>query len=181
MHKALILALVQNTGMRDMRFIKEKKVHTQIIIPAIFIIQTLLIQQRLLRVHKDFPGFSPSDVVDANRSNIGVYADAELNVTKEWLLDGAIRFENYSDFGSVATFKLATRYKLASNFNVRGSVSTGYRAPSLQQINFSNTLTSFSGGQLVQSRIASNKDPITRAAGIPELKEETSVNTSLGL
>ena len=105
-----------------------------------------------------FPGFSPSDVVDANRSNVGVYADAELNATKEWLLDGAIRFENYSDFGSVATFKLATRYKLASNFNIRGSVSTGYRAPSLQQINFSNTLTSFSGGQLVQSRIASNKD-----------------------
>jgi len=127
-----------------------------------------------------FPGFSPSDVVSANRSNVGVYADAELNVTKEWLVDGAVRFEDYSDFGSVATFKLATRYKLASNFNVRGSVSTGYRAPSLQQINFSNTLTSFSGGQLVQSRIASNKDPITRAAGIPELKEETSVNTSLG-
>ena len=127
-----------------------------------------------------FPGFSPSDVVTANRSNVGVYIDAELNATKDWLLDGAIRFEDYSDFGSVATFKLATRYRLASNFNVRGSVSTGYRAPSLQQINFSNTLTSFSGGQLVQSRIASNKDPITRAAGIPELKEETSVNTSLG-
>jgi iron complex outermembrane receptor protein len=127
-----------------------------------------------------FPGFSPSDVVDANRSNFGLYADAELNATKEWLLDGAIRFENYSDFGSVATVKLATRYKLAPNFNIRGSVSTGYRAPSLQQINFSNTLTSFSGGQLVQSRIASNKDPITRAAGIPELTEETSVNSSLG-
>ena len=59
-------------------------------------------------------------------------------------------------------------------------MSTGFRAPSLQQINFSNTLTSFSGGQLVQSRIASNKDPITRLAGIPALKEETSVNGSLG-
>ena len=103
-----------------------------------------------------------------------------MNVTRQWLVDGAVRFENYSDFGSVATFKLATRYKLASNFNVRGSVSTGYRAPSLQQINFSNTLTSFSGGQLVQSRIASNRDPITRAAGIPELQQETSVNGSLG-
>jgi iron complex outermembrane receptor protein len=127
-----------------------------------------------------FPGFSPSDVVNANRSNIGAYVDAELNATREWLVDGAVRFENYSDFGSVATVKLATRYKVTSNFNARGSVSTGYRAPSLQQINFSNTLTSFSGGQLVQSRIASNNDPITRAAGIPKLKEETSVNGSLG-
>jgi len=127
-----------------------------------------------------FPGFSPSDVVNANRSNFGAYVDAELNATKEWLIDGAIRGEKYSDFGSVATVKLATRYKVAPTFNIRGSISTGYRAPSLQQINFSNTLTSFSGGQLVQSRIASNSDPITRAAGIPKLKEETSVNASLG-
>jgi iron complex outermembrane recepter protein len=127
-----------------------------------------------------FPGFSPSDVTSANRSNIGLYGDAGLDVTNEWLLDGAVRFENYSDFGSIATFKLATRYKVASNFNLRGSVSSGYRAPSLQQINFSNTLTSFSGGQLVQSRIASNKDPITKAAGIPKLKQETSLNGSMG-
>jgi iron complex outermembrane receptor protein len=127
-----------------------------------------------------FPGFSPADVVNANRSNIGAYIDAELNATKDWLLDGAVRLENYSDFGFVSTYKLATRYKLAYNFNIRGSISTGYRAPSLQQINFSNTLTSFSGGILIQSRIASNNDPITRAAGIPDLKEETSVNGSLG-
>jgi iron complex outermembrane receptor protein len=127
-----------------------------------------------------FPGFSPADVKAKSRSNIGLYADAELNVTTAWLLDGAVRFEHYSDFGSVATFKLATRYKLTSDLNVRGSISTGYRAPSLQQINFSNTLTSFSGGQLIQSRIASNDDPITRAAGIPALKEETSVNASAG-
>jgi iron complex outermembrane receptor protein len=127
-----------------------------------------------------FPGFSPADVKSKTRSNLGLYADAELNVTREWLLDGAVRFEHYSDFGSVATFKLATRYKLTSDLNVRGSISTGYRAPSLQQINFSNTLTSFSGGQLIQSRIASNDDPITRAAGIPELKQETSVNASAG-
>jgi iron complex outermembrane receptor protein len=127
-----------------------------------------------------FPGFSNTDAVNANRTNIGVYADAELNVTKEWLLDGAVRFENYSDFGSVFTGKLATRYKVTDNFNIRGSVSTGFRAPSLAQIHFSNTLTSFSGGELVQSLIAPNTASITRAAGIPELKEEKSVNASLG-
>jgi iron complex outermembrane recepter protein len=127
-----------------------------------------------------FPGFSPDDVIDANRTNLGAYADAELNVTKAWLVDGAVRFENYSDFGSVFTWKLATRLKLAPNFNIRGSVSTGFRAPSLAQINFSNTLTSFSGGQLVQSRIARNGDEVTKAAGIPNLKQETSFNASLG-
>jgi len=127
-----------------------------------------------------FPGFAPDDVKTAHRTNLGLYADAELNVTDAWLLDGAVRFEHYSDFGSVATVKLATRYKLLENLNIRGSISTGYRAPSLQQMNFSNTLTSFSGGQLVQSRIADNNDPLTKAAGIPKLKEETSVNASAG-
>ena len=103
-----------------------------------------------------------------------------LDITRKWLLNGAIRFENYSDFGSVLTGKLATRLKVKDNFNIRGSVSTGFRAPSLAQIHFSNTLTSFSGGILVQSLIAPNTNAITKAAGIPELKEEKSVNTSLG-
>jgi iron complex outermembrane receptor protein len=127
-----------------------------------------------------FPGFSPGDEVNASRNVVGVYAEADLNVTRQWLVDVAVRFENYSDFGSVFTGKFATRYKVSNKFNLRGSVSTGYRAPSLQQINFSNTLTSFSGGQLVQSRIARNNDAITKAAGIPELRDETSFNTSLG-
>ncbi len=127
-----------------------------------------------------FPGFSPSDAVKSHRSNISLYADAELNATKAWLVDGAARFEHYSDFGSVVTFKFATRYKVMSNLNIRGSVSTGFRAPSLQQINFQNTLTSFSGGALVNSLFARNGSAITKAAGIPDLKEETSVNGSLG-
>ncbi len=127
-----------------------------------------------------FPGFTPSDAIKADRSNVSVYADGELNATAAWLVDGAVRFENYTDFGSVFTFKLATRYKISPDFNLRGSVSTGFRAPSLQQINFSNTLTSFSGGQLVQSLIARNGSAISKAAGIPDLKEETSVNSSIG-
>ncbi len=127
-----------------------------------------------------FPGFSNTDAVSANRNNVGVYADAAIDITKSWLVDGAVRFENYSDFGSVLTGKIATRYKVSPDFNIRGSVSTGFRAPSLAQIHFSNTLTSFSGGQLVQSLIAPNTSVIARAAGIPDLKEETSVNGSLG-
>lgn len=127
-----------------------------------------------------FPGFSPTDAIKSHRSNISLYADAELNATNAWLLDGAVRFENYTDFGSVLTYKFATRYKIGGNLNIRGSVSTGFRAPSLQQINFSNTLTSFSGGVLVNALFARNGSSITRAAGIPDLQEETSVNGSIG-
>jgi iron complex outermembrane recepter protein len=127
-----------------------------------------------------FPGFSPSDTVTANRHSFSGYVDAELNVTKAWLVDLAVRAENYSDFGSVVTYKFATRIKAADNFNIRGSISTGFRAPSLQQINFSNTLTNFSNGELIQSRLARNGDLVSNAAGIPKLKEETSLNTSIG-
>ncbi len=127
-----------------------------------------------------FTGFGPSDEIKSHRNNKSLYADAELNVTKKWLLEGALRFENYSDFGSILTGKFATRYKITPTFNWRGSISTGFRAPSLQQINFSNTISSFLGGDLVESRLARNGDPITKAAGIPDLKEEKSVNISTG-
>ncbi|GAC1592771.1 MAG: TonB-dependent receptor [Ginsengibacter sp.] len=127
-----------------------------------------------------FPGFRPSDEVNAHRTNLGGYIDAELDVTKNWLVDAAIRLENYSDFGFVNTYKLASRYKVTSNFNLRGSFSSGYRAPSLQQINFSNTLTTFVGTDLKEEKVARNNDPITKAAGIPKLKEETSINSSIG-
>ncbi len=127
-----------------------------------------------------FPGFQPADEVTAKRNVFGAYVDAEMDVTRNWLIGAAARFEHYSDFGSLATFKFDTRYKITHNFNLRGSVSTGYRAPSLQQINFSNTFTNVQGGKLFQVKIAPNTSPITKAAGIPNLKQETSVNASLG-
>jgi iron complex outermembrane receptor protein len=127
-----------------------------------------------------FPGFQPLDVIKANRVNLGFYSDIELDITKRWLVDVAIRFENYNDFGFLSTSKLATRYKLTSNFNLRGSISTGYRAPSLQQINFSNTESNVVAGVPSLVKIAPNYSPITRAAGIPNLKQENSVNASVG-
>lgn len=127
-----------------------------------------------------FPGFSPEDEVDANRMVTGMYGDLEYTPSDAFLITGAIRFENYSDFGAVSTYKTSFRYKVTDNFNFRGSFSTGYRAPSLQQKYFSNTLTSFSQGNLVQSRVANNNDPVTKLAGIPALKQETSNNMSLG-
>lgn len=127
-----------------------------------------------------FPGYQPNDEVNANRSVVGVYADAEVDLSKEILVDGAVRFENYSDFGSTFNAKLATRIKLADNLNFRGSVSSGFRAPSLQQINFSSTFTTVQGGTISEVKIAPNYSPITKAAGIPSLKQEKSINFSLG-
>ncbi|MDR3694168.1 TonB-dependent receptor domain-containing protein [Mucilaginibacter sp.] len=127
-----------------------------------------------------YPGYQPSDASIAHRTNEALYAEGALDVTKDWLVDGAARVENYSDFGGVSTFKLATRYKLAGNFNVRGSISTGFRAPSLQQLNFSNTNTTVIGGNLVYTKLVPNYSEVARTAGIPKLKQETSTNYSLG-
>ncbi|SDP04820.1 iron complex outermembrane recepter protein [Mucilaginibacter sp. OK268] len=127
-----------------------------------------------------YPGYQPSDATTAHRTAEAAYAEATLDITKAWLIDGAARFEHYSDFGSVSTFKFATRYKLTDNFNLRGSASTGFRAPTLQQINFSNTNTSIIGGNLVYTKLVPNYSAIAKTAGIPKLTQETSHNYSLG-
>ena len=127
-----------------------------------------------------FPGYQPGDEVKANRNVIGAYVDAEMDVTKAFLLNGAIRAENYSDFGFALNYKLAARLKMTRNFNIRGSVSTGFRAPSLAQINFSSTFTTVQGGKIAEVRIIPNYLDITRKAGIPELTQEKSTNASLG-
>ncbi|MCC7505036.1 MAG: TonB-dependent receptor [Saprospiraceae bacterium] len=127
-----------------------------------------------------FPGYQPSDEADASRNCVGAYADVELDVTERFLVGGAVRLENYSDFGFTANGKLSARYKITDNFNLRGSASTGFRAPSLQQINFSSTFTTVQGGNIAEVKIAPNDNPITRAAGIPELTEEKSISASLG-
>lgn len=127
-----------------------------------------------------FPGYRPSDARSENRSNIAAFADAELDVTKQWLVGAAVRVENYNDFGFTSNYKLATRLKITPQLNVRGSVSTGFRAPSLQQINYSSQFTNVQGGIITEVKIAPNYDPVTRAAGIADLKQEKSLNASLG-
>jgi iron complex outermembrane receptor protein len=127
-----------------------------------------------------FPGYQPADAVKANRSVFGVYVDLEADITKKWLVDFANRYEHYSDFGSNFNTKLATRYKVTDNFNIRGSVGTGFRAPSLQQINYSSTFTNVQGTVISEVKIAPNYSPITKAAGIPNLKQEKSKNVGLG-
>jgi len=127
-----------------------------------------------------FPGYQPSDEVKAHRTVEGIYLDLEADLTKEWLVDFANRLEHYSDFGYNLSTKFATRYKVTDNFNIRGSLGTGYRAPSLQQINYSSSYTNVQGGVISEVKIAPNYSPITKAAGIPTLKQEKSKNAGLG-
>jgi iron complex outermembrane receptor protein len=127
-----------------------------------------------------FPGYQPSDEVNANRHVLGAYVDAEYDVTDKWLLNGAVRYEYYDDFGSTINFKLASRVKATDHLNIRGSFSTGFRAPSLQQINFSSTFTTVQASTIAEVKIAPNYSSLAAAAGIPKLKQEKSVNASLG-
>ncbi len=128
-----------------------------------------------------FPGFQPVDQTDRSRYNIGFYGDAGLSFSPAFLVDVAGRFEDYSDFGTNLSGKIAARYKFNFPLNIRGSVSTGFRAPSLHQIYYSSTGSYYFGGSLFEVLTASNNSRVADAFGIPPLKEETSVSYSLGL
>ena len=128
-----------------------------------------------------FPGFSPNNEINRNRSSVAGYLDVELDATEEWLLSFASRFEDYSDFGSTINFKFATRYKLTDNLNLRGSANTGFRAPSLHQLNFNSTATIFDqNGDPQEVGTFSNDSRAAELLGIPQLKEETSRSVSVG-
>ncbi|RMG86756.1 MAG: TonB-dependent receptor [Bacteroidetes bacterium] len=131
-----------------------------------------------------FAGFLPSNEVDARRSSVAGYIDTEWDISDAFLLGGAIRFENYSDFGSTFNYKLTARYKINDQFALRGATSTGFRAPSLHQIFFSRTSTIFvteNGVTTAQEvGVFNNNSRAAKLLGIPKLKEETSQNYSLG-
>jgi iron complex outermembrane receptor protein len=128
-----------------------------------------------------FPGYSPANEVKKNRNNISFYTDAEFDVTKNLLVSTAVRFENYSDFGSTLNGKLAARLKATDNINFRGSLSTGFRAPSLAQVYYNLRFTNFSSGGATEVILSSNDSPVTQAFGINKLNEEKAVNGSLGV
>ena len=127
-----------------------------------------------------FPGYSPANEVSENRASVALYTDAELDITKKLLVSAAVRFENYNDFGSTLNGKLATRYKVNDNFNLRGSVSTGFRAPSLAQVYYNLSFTNFSSSGASDILLSPNNSPVTQAFGINKLNEEKAVNASLG-
>jgi iron complex outermembrane receptor protein len=138
-----------------------------------------------------FPGFSPNRETDESRTNIAGYADFESYLSGEpgsgLLVGAAVRGEQYSDFGTTVTGKATARYDLTKQVALRAAGSTGFRAPSLQQLYFNNISTQFkldeATGELLPLEVGTfrNDSDAARALGIPELKQETAFNVSGGV
>ncbi len=127
-----------------------------------------------------FPGFQPGNEVDEDRTAVGAYIDLEANLTEKLLGSVAARVEDYSDFGSNVSGKIALRYDFTENFALRGSVQNGFRAPSLQQQYFATTSTNFINGVPFDITTFPVTDPVAVALGAQPLDAEESVNFSLG-
>lgn len=127
------------------------------------------------------PGISPDDETNVSRTNIGVYADVETDITNKFLVAAALRYERYSDFGSNLSGKLATRLKLTEGLSIRGSINRGFRAPSLQQIANSVTTSAVQAGEIRQTKQLRSDDARLSQIGISAPKAETSWNYNVGV
>jgi len=131
-----------------------------------------------------FKGFSTDNALRETRDNFAAYTDVEVGISTRFMLTVAARYEHYSDFGSRLNAKLAARYEISPVFAVRSSLSSGFRAPSMQQKFFNSTSTQFvevNGVSVAQERgTFRNDSTVARALKIPKLKIETAVNYSLG-
>jgi iron complex outermembrane receptor protein len=127
-------------------------------------------------------GLQPEDTVDESRDAVGLYVDLESDVTDRLLLGAAARLEHYSDFDETLDGKLSTRFSLTPQFAARGSVGTGFRAPSLTQAYFSGGTTDFDSGslQLVSNSFLPATDPVAQLLGARALEPEESTSYSIG-
>jgi iron complex outermembrane receptor protein len=136
-----------------------------------------------------FPGIAPVSSVDEDRDVYSIYVDGEYELTSNVLVSAAVRYDDYDDFGDTTNFKLAGNWAITDAFRLRGAVSTGFRAPSMQQLYFNNIGTQFvtnpedpEGPQIpVQVGTFRNDSELAKAIGIPELQEEESNNYSAGI
>ncbi len=127
-----------------------------------------------------FPGFRPDNVVDKDRTSVGVYLDLEAKITDQLLMSGAVRGESYSDFGETVTGKIAARYDVSDSFALRGSIQNGFRAPSLQQQFFTATSTNFINGVPFDITTFPATNSVAAALGAKALDSEKSTNYAAG-
>ena len=128
-----------------------------------------------------YAGNDPAFSRRHTRQNYGAYVGSTLDITPRFLVDAIGRYENYSDFGNAFVWKLSSRFKLNDKVTLRGSLSTGFRAPSLHQLYTEKAQYSFVGGKIEVSRIFNNDSPVTRAFDIGSLQPEKSKSLTLGL
>lgn len=127
-----------------------------------------------------FPGFTTASASNNSRENFSAYIDLEADVTEMWNVAVAARFEDYSDFGSTFNWKVSNRLMLTDAFSLRGSISTGFRAPSLQQQFFTSIATVFVDGEPTETGTFSPSSKVALALGSPGLDAEESTNMSVG-
>ncbi|MBV1901466.1 MAG: TonB-dependent receptor, partial [Kordiimonadaceae bacterium] len=125
---------------------------------------------------------TPADAGAFSRNNYAVYVDIEHDVSDDFMLQYAARYEDFSDFGSTINGKLAARYNLSEAVTLRGAISTGFHAPTPGQANVSTIITTFDGvsGLLIEEGLVPATSAAAIAAGGQELTEEKSLNFSLG-
>jgi iron complex outermembrane receptor protein len=129
-----------------------------------------------------FAGATPQDSGKFNRYNIGGYFSLDYDVSDAFLLSGTVRSENYSDFGNAFVYKFSSRYKLSDVLTLRGSLSSGFRAPTLHQIYTQKAQYSFIPGQGIQvGGLINNVSTQAKLLGIPQLDAETSNNFTVGI
>ena len=127
-----------------------------------------------------FPGIPPGSATDESRHSYSGYVEFDGELFKDFTATVAGRYEHYSDFGNTINGKLAVRYEFVPGLALRGSVSNGFRAPSLHQQFFTTTSTNFISGVPVDTNTVGVDSPVARALGSQDLNPEKSVNLSVG-
>lgn len=127
-----------------------------------------------------FPGFRKENEVSKSRSNYASYLDLKYQMSEKFLINGATRFEYYTDFGSTLDAKIALSHKTTDTILLRGSASTGFRAPSLSQSHFSATTTNFVGNTLYETGTFGVEHPLAKILGAKDLTSEESKHFTLG-
>jgi iron complex outermembrane receptor protein len=129
-----------------------------------------------------FKGITPQDSGNFDRDNWAVYGDLEHDISDAWLMQYALRYEDFSDFGDTLNVKIASRYRINDSIALRGAISTGFHAPTPGQANVRTTITTFDGttGLQVEEGLVPSTDPRVAQVGGTALTEETSLNISAG-
>ena len=150
--------------------------------PESYAIGQPLAQQGFTGASNGFSGFGDIASGIWDRSNYAVYVDAEYELTDDWLVAAALRYEEFNDFGGTTNYKLATTYGINENLKVRGSFNTGFRAPTPGQQNAFNVTTEFQADRmdLITRGVIPSTNPAAVLRGGEPLKPEKSTNFSIG-
>ncbi len=127
-----------------------------------------------------FPGFQPGDAGENTVRAFAVWLDLESDVSEHVLLGGALRYENYADFGNTLDGKVAVRLQVNESVALRGAASTGFRVPTAGQANLRNVTTEFQAGMLADIATLPPTNPIAQQKGAEALTPEESTNLTLG-